>query len=52
MGDIRLVVFDWAGTVIDFGCRAPTGAFVAAFAELCAEAGQGDAADIASAPAG
>jgi phosphonoacetaldehyde hydrolase len=30
---IRLVVFDWAGTVIDFGCLAPTGAFVAAFAE-------------------
>ena len=30
--DIRLVVFDWAGTTIDFGCQAPTGAFVAAFA--------------------
>jgi phosphonoacetaldehyde hydrolase len=30
---VRLVVFDWAGTVIDFGCRGPTGAFVAAFAE-------------------
>jgi phosphonoacetaldehyde hydrolase len=31
--DIRLVVFDWAGTTIDFGCLAPAGAFVAAFAE-------------------
>ena len=29
---IRLVVFDWAGTTIDFGCVAPAGAFVAAFA--------------------
>jgi phosphonoacetaldehyde hydrolase len=29
--EIRLVVFDWAGTTIDFGCQAPTGAFVAAF---------------------
>ena len=24
---------DWAGTAIDFGCMAPAGAFVAAFAE-------------------
>lgn len=31
--EIRLVVFDWAGTTIDFGCLAPAGAFVAAFAE-------------------
>ena len=31
---IRLVVFDLAGTTIDFGCQAPTGAFVAAFAEF------------------
>jgi phosphonoacetaldehyde hydrolase len=30
---VRLVVFDWAGTTIDYGCQAPTGAFVAAFAE-------------------
>src|SRR5262245_49594831 len=29
---IRLVVFDWAGTAIDFGCRAPTAAFRDAFA--------------------
>lgn len=30
--EIRLVIFDWAGTAIDFGCHAPTGAFVRAFA--------------------
>lgn len=35
-GDARLkaVVFDWAGTMIDFGSRAPMGAFVAAFARF------------------
>jgi phosphonoacetaldehyde hydrolase len=27
------VVFDWAGTVVDFGSRAPMGAFVKAYAE-------------------
>ena len=31
--DVRLVVFDWAGTTVDFGCLAPTGAFVGAFAD-------------------
>ena len=30
---IKLVVFDWAGTLLDFGCQAPAGAFVAAFAQ-------------------
>lgn len=30
--EIKLVVCDWAGTTIDFGCMAPSGAFVAAFA--------------------
>jgi phosphonoacetaldehyde hydrolase len=30
--EIKLVVFDWGGTTIDFGCLAPAGAFVAAFA--------------------
>jgi len=29
---VRLVIFDWAGTTIDYGCQAPTGAFVEAFA--------------------
>ncbi len=32
MSGIKLVVFDWAGTTVDFGCLAPTGAFVGAFA--------------------
>jgi phosphonoacetaldehyde hydrolase len=31
---IQLVIFDWAGTVIDYGCQAPTGAFVQALGEL------------------
>jgi len=30
---IKLVVLDWAGTVIDYGCQAPSGAFVEAFAQ-------------------
>lgn len=30
--DVKLVAFDWAGTTVDFGCLAPAGAFVAAFA--------------------
>ncbi len=33
MPDVKLVVFDWAGTTVDFGCLAPVGAFVAVFAE-------------------
>lgn len=33
MPDVRLVAFDLAGTTVDFGCLAPAGAFVAAFAE-------------------
>lgn len=28
---LKAVIFDWAGTVVDFGSRAPLGAFVAAF---------------------
>lgn len=35
MSPIQAVVFDWAGTVIDFGCRAP----VLALREVFAEAG-------------
>jgi len=30
---ISLAIFDWGGTTVDFGCLAPAGAFVAAFAE-------------------
>ena len=29
---IQLIVFDWAGTLLDFGCRAPLCAFLDAFA--------------------
>jgi phosphonoacetaldehyde hydrolase len=32
MARIQLVVLDWAGTAIDFGCFAPVSAFVDAFA--------------------
>jgi phosphonoacetaldehyde hydrolase len=31
-GPVQAVVFDWAGTVVDHGCMAPTGVFVRAFA--------------------
>ena len=31
---VKAVVFDWAGTMIDFGCFAPTLAFVDVFAEF------------------
>ncbi|TQD33147.1 phosphonoacetaldehyde hydrolase [Rhodobacter capsulatus] len=34
MGRIKAVVFDWAGTMVDFGSLAPVGAFVRAFAEF------------------
>ena len=32
-GPIQAVLFDWAGTVIDFGSRAPTATFVRVFGE-------------------
>jgi phosphonoacetaldehyde hydrolase len=31
MKDIGLIIFDWAGTLVDFGCRAPLEAFHRAF---------------------
>jgi phosphonoacetaldehyde hydrolase len=34
MGQLQAVVFDWAGTVIDHGSRAPMGVFVRAFARF------------------
>ncbi|MEI8146479.1 MAG: phosphonoacetaldehyde hydrolase [Alphaproteobacteria bacterium] len=34
---VKAVVFDWAGTVIDFGSRAPMGVFVEAFAQFGVE---------------
>ena len=32
MSTVKAVILDWAGTVVDFGSRAPMGAFVRAFA--------------------
>lgn len=40
---IRAVIFDWAGTVIDFGCMAPVVAFRAAFAEAGFEISEAEA---------
>ncbi len=40
---IQAVVFDWAGTVVDHGSRAPTGAFVRAFAQFGVAIGIADA---------
>jgi len=37
MGQLRAAVFDWAGTVIDHGSRAPMGVFVRAFATFGVE---------------
>ncbi len=31
---LKAVIFDWAGTLVDFGSRAPMGAFVEAFARF------------------
>lgn len=31
MGNIEAVIFDWAGTTVDFGCMAPVQAFIKAF---------------------
>jgi phosphonoacetaldehyde hydrolase len=38
MTRFKAVVFDWAGTVIDFGSFAPMGVFVKAFAQFGVEA--------------
>ena len=43
MTHFKAVVFDWAGTTIDFGSFAPMGVFVAAFARFGVEAGMDDA---------
>lgn len=31
LSDFDLVIFDWAGTMVDFGCRAPVDALIEAF---------------------
>jgi phosphonoacetaldehyde hydrolase len=43
MSEIAAVVFDWAGTVIDFGCVAPIRALQAAFAGEGVEVGEAQA---------
>jgi len=37
MTEIVAVIFDWAGTLVDFGSRAPMGAFVETFGEFGVE---------------
>ena len=32
LGDFDLAIFDWAGTMVDFGCGAPVQALIKAFA--------------------
>ncbi|PLZ03739.1 phosphonoacetaldehyde hydrolase [Burkholderia sp. WAC0059] len=34
MKHLKAVIFDWAGTVVDYGSRAPMGAFVETFAQF------------------
>lgn len=36
-GQLKAVVFDWAGTMVDFGSRAPMGVFVKAYAQFGVE---------------
>lgn len=31
LNKIECVIFDWAGTVVDYGCMAPVGAFTKVF---------------------
>ncbi len=33
-GDLEAVVFDWAGTTVDYGCQGPVQAFMESFAAL------------------
>ena len=37
MRQVKAVIFDWAGTVVDYGSLAPMGAFVETFAEFGVE---------------
>jgi len=39
---VRAVVFDWAGTTVDYGCMAPVEAFVAAFAARGVDVSESD----------
>lgn len=43
MNSFRAAVFDWAGTTVDFGCFAPTGAFIRTFEQFGIEVGMDEA---------
>jgi phosphonoacetaldehyde hydrolase len=40
LSPLKMVVFDWAGTMIDFGCKAPVNAMAVALAEEGLTAGE------------
>ena len=40
---VRAVIFDWSGTVVDFGSRAPAAAFVEVFREFGVELSEAEA---------
>jgi phosphonoacetaldehyde hydrolase len=42
-GRLKAVIFDWAGTTVDFGCFAPTGVFVEVFRQKGIEITQKEA---------
>lgn len=42
-GPVTAAIFDWAGTVLDFGCIAPVAAFRAAFADAGVEISEAEA---------
>jgi phosphonoacetaldehyde hydrolase len=42
-GTLRAVIFDWAGTTVDFGCFAPTGVFFEVFRQKGIEITQQEA---------
>jgi len=42
-GRLKAVIFDWAGTTVDFGCFAPTGVFIEVFRQKGIEITQKEA---------
>jgi phosphonoacetaldehyde hydrolase len=42
-GRLKAVIFDWAGTTVDFGCFAPTGVFIEVFRQKGIEISQQEA---------
>jgi len=42
-GGLKAVIFDWAGTTVDFGCFAPTGVFIEVFRQKGIEITQKEA---------